>query len=149
MNGGRHSVPNDNVCSPTVSRQEEQVWGQQPWSAKCPVAARQVHGDEAGLRSSWGVRSAGSGWDQQGTGPGTVLPQCRLGRNRGKGPSVNAAPKPWRVKGTPVMRQHHSRADFNRQVKPYMRGGRACGAQWYAQGPDPCFICSTNLAKKF
>ena len=73
-NGGRNNVLNNKAHSPTVSKQEEQVWGQQPWSAKCPMASRQARGDEAGLRSSLEVVSVDPGWDQQGTEPGTASP---------------------------------------------------------------------------
>lgn len=56
--------------------------------------------NEASLRSSWEIKSAGPGWDQQDTGPSTVSPQCRLGRNQGKVLSVNEAPKTRGTKGT-------------------------------------------------
>lgn len=61
--------------------------------------------NEASLRSSWEVKSAGPGWDQQDTGPSTASPQCRLGRNQGKGLSVNAAPKAWGTKRTPTSQE--------------------------------------------
>lgn len=61
--------------------------------------------NEASLRSSWEVKSAGPGWDQQYTGPSTASPQCRLGRNQGKGLSVNAALKAWGTKRTPTRQE--------------------------------------------
>lgn len=67
--------------------------------------------NEASLRSSWEVKSAGPGWDQQDTGPSIASPQCRLGRNQGKGLSVNAAPMAWGTKGTPAKQENCVRAD--------------------------------------
>lgn len=133
----------------TVLQCPRKIWGQEPCSAKCPVAARQVRGDETGLRSSWEVKSAGPSWAQQGTGPGTAWLQWRLGRNPGKSPSVDAAPKLSGAKGTPRRQLHHLRADLQHGQVRTKVGGRACRAQWYTRGPGICFVCSTNSAKNF
>lgn len=73
----RHSALTKKGCSPIASKQEQNRSGDGSQVLSRAQTARQVHSDEAGLRSSQDVKSAGVNGQGTWSGMGTAATQLR------------------------------------------------------------------------